>query len=1371
KTCRCRSASLLGNDLKTILNPFQGHFPRMENIAAFKPVSTLPPRLTCGVPEQNSYCQSPSSQTELLRCFQAFCVQECPYRSSTPPYAPLLLAPQRYVDWIYRAVMQCFMTFFFHLYLSFKNHSLITFKFSRQMDVYVDICDFAFLDFQIHDRQANLFIDGLEADGTPFDTKNLASMLFDVGDDVIKNGQHLLLIQLCYFLSEPLLCSCVCVNREIVELYSGVLPKLHVQSECRCPPSHSRVHPLNKRYCIPNAVEDTTSDRVLRLNLNAHSLGYINDQDMSTAWLSKIMTAQELDEGVTITVDLANGQYQVFYVILQFGGLLPESVRIQRRKVNLRPWLDWQYMARNCSDFEMLSNGPLLRPDSVNCVQLPGDVPLSGGNITFSLLTSLRPGYNDFYRSPALQEMVQAAQVRIHLRAQYHSRAMGVNSKHRYFAIREITISGRCECHGHADHCDTSVTPYRCLCLPESHTVGNNCQHCAPLYNDKPFRPGDQLQPMNCRPCECHGHALSCHYDAEADDQPDEHYRAGGGVCDNCMHNTTGSQIFFPFVFYTVSLSLFQSGKNCEECRSGFFRLQGSDPFSVDVCQPCNCNTAGTVNSSSECAQVQIYTLLSPEEFWIKPPLIVLIFSSSCDCHSQIGGQCRCKAAVTGRQCTECLPGWYGLDSSGPKGCISCNCSDLGTVSITSGEVPKCDQNTGQCQCKPHVTGLTCDHCEFGFWNFSHPEGCIPCGCDPLGSLSLFCEPERGQCECKFGVGGRRCDTCGREVLFPGCMPCICDPRGTVAGSVCDSTTGQCVCVPTRHGKDCSNCQPGFYLSLDHSLCLECDCHPTGASSGYCESQTGQCACTDSSVEGQRCDQCVEMFFGFNPGLGRCQPCACDQVGSVNGSCHPDSGACVCKLLVTGDKCDSCQPGASHLDPENLFGCSKAPSQQPAPLGFALSYSTIRLYWNPPDSPNSHKLNYTLLRDGQSVQTIQSFHPFNPESFEDTGLFPYTNYTYWLVTSNVAGETISASALCQTLSSPPKAEDLHVNLTHDLCGIDLSKSDLTLCTPHRFVLSTSESSHGTDPVAHYSGLSTQAVASGLKPFTLYTLLPSLQACSSGGCTSSAPLSFLTAAALPQNQPAPRVTAAGPHTLHVSWEPPREPNGVITRYEVFLRGPVAPQNHSTLANQRRVFYSSGWLDPSVSLEKMQVNGSEASSPENTTVIGGLQAFSTYQLRVVSLNSAGSVTSDWTTARTEEGVPEFIAPPEVSALSATSLRVTWNTTDGQGVIPDNIFHYVFFMPIIFLCHLSVSFFPTILVSGCQVLHRVEQSSPPIYVVKGLKPFHIYNFTVTLCTRKGCITSQPSTGLTLPAGKTKTISKYLFLNKVLVRHLLVQ
>lgn len=148
-----------------------------------------------------------------------------------------------------------------------------------------------------------------------------------------------------------------------------------------------------------------------------------------------------------------------------------------------------------------------------------------------------------------------------------------------------------------------------------------------------------------------------------------------------------------------------------------------------------------------------------------------------------------------------------------------------------------------------------------------------------------------------------------------------------------------------------------------------------------------------------------------------------------------------------------------------------APSQQPAPVGFALSYSSIHLFWHPPDSPNSNRLDYTLIRDGQSVHSIHSHYPFSKyphrfsnnfnllptisntyetnivfptpvppysfllppflsgtESFEDTGLFPYTNYSYWLITANVAGATISASASYQTFSAPPEAEQLHLHL-------------------------------------------------------------------------------------------------------------------------------------------------------------------------------------------------------------------------------------------------------------------------------------------------------------------------------------------------------
>lgn len=75
----------------------QGNFPQMENIAAYKPISASPSRSTCGLPEWSSYCQSAYSHSELGKCYQAFCVQDCPYRSSTPPFAPLLLRSHRFI--------------------------------------------------------------------------------------------------------------------------------------------------------------------------------------------------------------------------------------------------------------------------------------------------------------------------------------------------------------------------------------------------------------------------------------------------------------------------------------------------------------------------------------------------------------------------------------------------------------------------------------------------------------------------------------------------------------------------------------------------------------------------------------------------------------------------------------------------------------------------------------------------------------------------------------------------------------------------------------------------------------------------------------------------------------------------------------------------------------------------------------------------------------------------------------------------------------------------------------------------------------------------------------------------------------------------
>ena len=57
-------------------------------------------------------------------------------------------------------------------------------------------------------------------------------------------------------------------------------------------------------------------------------------------------------------------------------------------------------------------------------------------------------------------------------------------------------------------------------------------------------------------------------------------------------------------------------------------------------------------------------------------------------------------------------------------------------------------------------------------------------------------------------------------------------------------------------------------------------------------------------------DACVNVYFSFySLSENGCLPCDCSQVGSLNDTCSSADGTCSCLPFVTGDKCDSCQPG------------------------------------------------------------------------------------------------------------------------------------------------------------------------------------------------------------------------------------------------------------------------------------------------------------------------------------------------------------------------------------------------------------------------------------------------------------------------------
>uniref|UniRef100_A0A8B9DD56 Usherin n=1 Tax=Anser cygnoides TaxID=8845 RepID=A0A8B9DD56_ANSCY len=1428
-----------------VLVSSQGHFPRLENVGAFKNVSVVPTQATCGLPDRSTFCHSSVAVESIMSCTQRFCVQECPYRSSPSSYKLLLpeglgtcvtedkkdLHPGSFSNassFIFHNHKDCFSTprllrltasFTLTVWLKPEQEGVmcviekaidgqtvfkLTISEKETMFYYrtvnglqppikvmtlgrILVKKWIHLSVQVHHSRISFFLNGWEDDSTPFDSRILVGPVADGNaDGTLQIGQSFTGKSHAIFSSGT-------ISEYILEVFSGKFPHLHTQSECRCPGSHPRVHPLIQRYCIPNGADDTTNDRVLRLDAEAHPLYYINDDDIGTTWISSVFAnTVGLDRGVSITIDLQNGQYQVFYIVLQFFSPHPEAIRIERKKRDDLKWEDWQYFAKNCSIFGMDNNGSLEKPDSVNCLQLPRFTPYSRGNLTFSVLTpepNHRPGYNDFYNTPSLQEFVKATQVRIHLRGQYHTNESWVNFRHRYYGVNEVTVSGRCNCHGHADNCDTAMEPYRCLCVKESYTEGNNCDHCLPLYNDKPFHPGDQVHAYNCKPCQCYGHAESCHYDLAIDPFPQEYYRGSGGVCDNCQHNT--------------------AGRNCELCKDFHYRQAGADLSAIDVCKPCDCYATGTKNKSLLC--------------------------------DNIGGQCNCKRHVSGRQCNQCQEGFYNLQQSNPDGCSPCNCNTSGTV---NGDIT-CHQNSGQCKCKANVIGLRCDNCNFGFkaLRYSNEDGCEPCWCNSHGSVNQFCNPLTGQCSCKERVKGLHCDTCvdnfygldvtgckacecniagsfsgtvcdaktgqcackpnigGRQcnkcldgyhkvqekhsfVCLPcdcdkagtvngsllcdkstgqcpckagvtglqcnqcmlhtynlsmsnllGCQRCDCDALGTLAGTVCDHVSGQCVCLPHRQGRRCNECKPGFYFSPSSVTgCLPCLCHVAGSGSQVCDTLTGQCICQDASVTGQTCERCKEHYFGFDSVTGRCQHCNCHPAGAISATCHLVTGQCVCKQFVTGLKCDNCVPDASNLDVHNLFGCSKTPLQQPPPTGEVLNSSVISLSWSSPDSPNSNRLTYLLYRDEAEIYAVEDYYPYSIQTFIDTTLSPYTFYSYYIQASNIHGSTRSASVTYRTKSGTPTGS---LNLTpvfpvsHHSVLLYWTAPSNDSGPIEKYIL-TCTGLVDLQPCGQYEGLKTSAIIWNLMPFTKYVF--SVQACTSGGCLKGQPVTVVTAQAPPEGLLPPVIKTFSSTELSVEWSPPEKPNGIIIRYELYMRKSFG----NFLTPEIRVFQSSGWLSPQPVLESANENA--LAPPQTSTTVTDLEPFTEYEFYVLAVNMAGSTSSDWISGRTAEAAPVFMPAPSVFPLSPYSLNVSWEKPE-DNLSRGEVMGY----------SISLITEQRFLPPYSQVLH-IAEAHELSYVATGLKPYRTYNFTITLCNQIGCVTSDPGMGQTLAAAPRK-------------------
>lgn len=138
------------------------------------------------------------------------------------------------------------------------------------------------------------------------------------------------------------------------------------------------------------------------------------------------------------------------------------------------------------------------------------------------------------------------------------------------------------------------------------------------------------------------------------------------------------------------------------------------------------------------------------------------------------------------------------------------------------------------------------------------------------------------------------------------CDQCSCFPAGTEQTedgiSICEPVTGACRCKPNVKGRDCNECQSGYFNIHSGNGCESCECDPLGSTNSSC-SYDGQCFCKPG-VTGKRCDQCAQYQYGFsNEG---CKPCDCDESGSQGFQCD-EFGQCPCNANVEGQRCDRCK--------------------------------------------------------------------------------------------------------------------------------------------------------------------------------------------------------------------------------------------------------------------------------------------------------------------------------------------------------------------------------------------------------------------------------------------------------------------------------
>ena len=312
------------------------------------------------------------------------------------------------------------------------------------------------------------------------------------------------------------------------------------------------------------------------------------------------------------------------------------------------------------------------------------------------------------------------------------------------------------------------------------------------------------------------------------------------------------------------------------------------------------------------------------------------------------------------------------------------------------------------------------------------------------------------------------------------------------------------------------------------------------------------------------------------------------------------------------------------------------PFGQRSPTLSILDSGNVLITWEVPAQPNGIITQYEVLRQlstNSSTSVIFVTNDVLNRTYVDTNVRPAQTYQYSIRAFNSEGSVQSDFGAVTTPEGAPAGFSPAILTVISSSTIQVSW--LPPSVPNGVIIEYEAFRTGGGAVnmsVFVDATSRGFDDRGLLPFTSYSYV--IEACTAAACTLTQPVSGTTNEATPTGLPAPVLTALSDTMIFITWSEPARPNGIITNYNITL----LPSNINFVIRGDTTFSRN---------------------------VSNLRPFTVYAVTLSACNSVGCVTNS-SSIRTLEATPEFIGPPEVRTVNATTLNVTW----AEPVIPNGV-----------------------------------------------------------------------------------------------------